>query len=71
MTLYDRNGNPTPALANSEAFRTNWDRIFGKTTKCPHCSEGNLKVTATSFPPGDSREYLICDHCDGTYPMPE
>jgi hypothetical protein len=33
VTLYDRNGCPTPALANSDEYRDNWDRIFGKKEK--------------------------------------
>lgn len=69
MTLYDRNGNPTPVLANSEEFRTNWDRIFGKKDKCPHCGKGSLKPIKLAKFNGDLlNQHLQCDVCDSTYP---
>lgn len=54
--VYDRFGNPTPHLANSDEYRENWDRIFGKKkVKCDKCQN---KV------PVDDADYA--DHsCNG------
>jgi hypothetical protein len=52
MTLYDRNGCPTPTLVNSDEYRENYDRIFGKKKKaepagpkCLACNDSGVIKT--------------------------